>query len=287
MSTAEELLCSRKWRLLHSLWMLFGWVPFALTTWIGYLIIGVRARNWRWIAIAIAFFVSGCVWFAVLGWIGSQTGTEKGEVSPEPYNTYLNVTVWGSVILWLGNAAGLQWWINRRWLVQRARLAQRSSAPWYATATATGGLPTVIATDSHQIASVISHAVADGSASSQPVTPTSLPDRTTSRPLVPNAASDSVATPRLTTVNINTAGVSDLAALPGMDFAAASQIVIARDQGGYFRDVAELATRAEVKPHVLAGLLSRITVGTTADAVTPPSPRAPTQIRDSGRRLEF
>lgn len=59
MTTAEELLCSRRWRLARGAWMLFGWFPFAFTAWIGYMIIGVKSRNWKWIALSVAFFVFG------------------------------------------------------------------------------------------------------------------------------------------------------------------------------------------------------------------------------------
>lgn len=273
MNTPEELLCSRRWRLRHSLWMLWGWFPFALTAWVGYLIIGVKARNWRWILTAVGFFIFGCIWIGVIGWVGGQTNVQKGEVAPEPYATYTSIAMITNLLLWLGNAAGVQWWINRKWLVWRAHNDKNTPKAWYATVTATGGGHTPSPANPHQVSTVMDTAFAYGSASTASaavdfnrvfkVTPTKVP------------------------IDINTATEDDFAALPGIDAATAQRVVVARNQAGGFRETAELVTHAGVKPHVFAGLVTLVTASTKPGSVTPTGEPERAPSSKNGRRLEF
>lgn len=303
MTTAEELLCSRKWRLTRSLWMLFGWFPFALTAWIGYLIIGVKARNWKWIGISIALFVFACAFFAVIRWVGAEAGVQKGESMPEPYATPSNIAMWSSIIVWLGNAAGLQWWINRKWLVWRAHNDKKVSAPWYATATASG--QPASQQDPQRVAALFDTTLANGSGSSlpgptqppppaprapvpqspawpQPAPPT--PAGATPVPAAFVAPSVAMVPPAL---DINTASQNELAALPGFDAAIAAQVVAVRNQAGGFDDTSELVTRAGVQPHVVAGLLGRIIVSTMPGPYQSPPSAGSGPASPHGRRLEF
>lgn len=284
MSTAEELLCSRKWRLRRGLWMLWGWVPFALTAWVGYLTIGIKARNWKWILTAVLFFLFGCAWIWVLGWTGSETDVQKGESMPEPYSTYLNISMWSSILLWLGNAAWVQWLVNRRWLVWRAHNDKKVTTPWYATATATpGGLP-ASAVDPGRVSAVIDSALADGQASSLPpqvaVSAPALSPTPQGEPAQDKGSASSL-------VDVNTATVAQLAALPGLNADAAAQLVGIRDQIGGFRDSADLVTRGGMKPHVLAGLRTQIAVVADTDIAPATPPPLTDQGRNAGRRLEF
>jgi hypothetical protein len=105
-------------------------IPFGWAAWIGYLIIGAKSRNWKWIAIAGGFFVFVVITLSVMGNLPS---IEKGDSYPEPYNIISNWVISINLIVWIGNAIGLQWWINRKWLVWRARNDKTVSTPWHAT----------------------------------------------------------------------------------------------------------------------------------------------------------
>lgn len=253
MSTPEELLCSRKWRMAHGLWMLFGWFPLALTAWIGYLIIGVRARNWRWILLSVGFFAFGTV---MLGIYSTFPEVAKNESYPAPYDTYSRILSGITLVVWLGNAVGLQWWINRRWLVWRARNDRRVSMPWYATATQ-GPAPAAAASAGLGPAVDAAFASTDRS--------------------VPAGGAEPL--------DLNAATADQLAALPGFDVETAARVVAAREAVGGFVRTADLVARAGVKPHVFAAIQDRV-VARDRVAASPPAP-PPVEVPASGRRLEF
>ena len=293
MTTAEELLCSRKWRLARGAWMLFGWFPFAFTAWIGYMIIGVKSRNWKWIALSVAFFVFGTAVISVMSWVGGETNVQKGEALPEPYATYSSIAMWSSLIVWLGNAAGLQWWINRKWLIWRAHNDKKVSTPWYATATASGQPPAHA--DPQRVSTVLAATLANGSGTSAPGTPPArqAPPAPLAPPvpLTPPVMTPSSPVPPVTTtpasLDINTATQDELAMLPGFDAAIAAQVVAVRSQSGGFGDASELVSRAGVKPHVLAGVLGRITLSARSGHAQSSAASNDTQTSRNGRRLEF
>lgn len=268
MSTPEELLCSRKWRLRQGAWMLFGWVPFALTAWAGYLIIGIRARNWKWIVTAVVFFTYGIAFFSVMSWVGGS-GVQKGEPIPEPYNVVSNITMWTSLLVWIGNAAVVQWFVNRKWLVWRAHHDKKLSTPWYATATA-GTVPAPPIPPQQQISEAFGAAL-----NTTPPTPPAAPLAAQAT----TGASEATAATPPRILDVNSATTDELASLPGFDVAAAAAVVAARDQVGGFRELTDLVTRAGVKPHVLANIQDQLAI------TTPPqnTAAAPTH----GRRLEF
>lgn len=309
MTTAEELLCSRRWRLTRSLWMLFGWFPFAFTAWIGYMIIGVKSKNWKWIAISIAFFVFGTAVFSVMMWVAGETNVQKGEPFPQPYATYSSIAMWSSLIVWLGNAAGLQWWINRKWLVWRANNDKKVSAPWYATATASG--QPASHHDPQRVAMLFDTTLANGSGSSVPGPiqppppaprapvaqpapvhqPPAWPQPAPATPAGAVSAPAAFVAPSAATVppvlDINTATQNELASLPGFDASIAAQIVAVRNQTGGFGDTSELVTRAGVRPHLLTGLSGRIVVSSASGPFPPHASAESTPAPQHGRRLEF
>ena len=280
MSTAEELLCSRKWRLARGLWMLLGWVPFGWAAWVGYLIIGVKARNWKWLAIAAGFLAYTVTTFSIMG---SMPRIEKGESYPEPYNVISALVMWPNLIIWIGNAAGLQWWINRKWLVWRAHNNTRISTPWYATATASR--PVEAPVEQGQVTAVIDNALANAPG-------TIRATLTTPAPRPPTASGTSYAPPLVSkspiVLDINLANSEQLASLPGLDAHTAAQVVAARDGAGGFRDTTDLVTRAGVKPHIFAALEGHIFVSAaTSVPVAHPAVAPPVPGSEHGRRLEF
>lgn len=285
MSTAEELLCSRKWRLTHSLWMILGWVPMALTAWVGYLIIGIRAKNWKWILISVALFAWLVGWFA---WSSTFPTIAKGTPVPEQYAASFGWWGFSSVIVWLGNAIGLQWWINRKWLVGRAH--RDEAAPWYATATA--GTRGVSATEGARGATTIDQALGTlppsipAAYSSPQSAPAQLTPVAPSSPPVysPVLVAQPAAVVRL---DLNDATRDQLATLLGFDPATVDQVVAARQRLGGFKDPSELVSFGGVKPHVFAAIQARITVEGQASQAAPATPKTNPKPEPGGRRLDF
>jgi DNA uptake protein ComE-like DNA-binding protein len=258
--------------------MLLGWVPFAWAAWIGYLIIGAKARNWKWITLAGGFFVFDVVTFSVMG---SLPRIEKGDSYPAPYDVINNWTMSVNLIVWMGNAIGLQWWINRKWLVWRARNDKKASTPWYATATAgdSGSEPDARG----RVATVIGNAVATGSASTSEGAPPVVPDLNSQHLVLQAPELDASAV-----LDINTASQDQLGGLPGIDEATVAKVVAARDDIGGFGDVTELVTRVGVKPHIFAQLQGRISASASPrDPVPKPTTAQPLRAPENGRRLEF
>lgn len=292
MRTAEELLCSRKWRLTHSLWMILGWVPMALTAWIGYLIIGIRAKNWKWILISVPLFAWPIVWFA---WSSTFPKMAKGDLIPETYAASTNWWVLTALIVWLGNAIGLQWWINRRWLVWRAH--RDEVAPWYATATATAtatagrrgvsaAVGTHAATTIDQALGTLPPSIPATAYNSPQSAPWQLPPVAPPTPPVfrPAPIAQPAAVVRL---DLNSATRDQLATLPGFDPSTVDQVVAARQRLGGFKDASELVSFAGVRPHVFAAIQARITVEAQAAPAVPATPKTNPNPEPGGRRLDF
>lgn len=280
MSTPEELLCSRKWRLVQSLWMILGWVPLALTAWVGYLIIGIRAKNWKWLVLAGAFLG----WLFVYGaWFETFPTVAKGESMPAEYATSNGWWAACGLLVWLGNAIGLQLWINRKWLLWRAH--HHKNVPWYATATQGNRVtqpvgpsgPATIDDAFNGLSSVVTsppRSIAPGG----PVMP-SIPPSPMDLHKPPATAAGQFAQ-----LNLNGATREQLAALPGIDAWSADQIVTARERLGGFRDVSELVSFAGVKPHIFADIQTRVTIDTPAPARPQPQTNS---MPPGGRRLDF
>jgi len=76
------------WRLLHSAWVLTS-LPLGLTTWAGFLYIGMRTRRARWLWAAGAYAV-GAVLFIVLA-IATPTDA-AGEADPDSWQDKLGLT---------------------------------------------------------------------------------------------------------------------------------------------------------------------------------------------------
>lgn len=273
MSAPEELLCSRKWRLMQSWWMLFGWFPLAVAAWIGYLIIGVRAKNWKWLLIGAALFAWIVAMFTLIPTVPKD--------APAPDTPEMAFWALSSIVVWFGNAIGLQWFINRQWLVWRAHHDKR--LPWYASATQGTRIidiptPQSLTTIDRAFTSLPA-APAPLSATSGPVAPAVPPP---SAVLQTHAAT---ATAPVVLLNVNSATSEQFASLPGFDARTAEQIISARDHLGGFRDLAELVSVAGVKPHIFAAIRGRVTLGATS--TVRPAQQANSTRPPNGRRLDF
>ena len=75
-TTAEQRLSSWPWRLGHSLWTLWAVLGFSLFAWIGFLYIGARATNRRWLAMAGVWFLVSVLVIALF------PNTEVGQPAP-------------------------------------------------------------------------------------------------------------------------------------------------------------------------------------------------------------
>lgn len=108
------------WRLAHSIWVLPAIVGAGVLTWLGFVYIGVRARNRRWLIAGGLWLVYSAVAIAI-----TAPYTAKGQVVPSAQ----------SLVFLMGYLAGLihtfvtlpGWW---RWC------AERSRAKWTARAEA-------------------------------------------------------------------------------------------------------------------------------------------------------
>lgn len=281
MRTPEELLCSRKWRIAHSSWMLLGFFPFAVLAWVGYLIIGIKARNWKWLVLAAVFLGWVIGWFA---WTASWGSVEKYEPHPDPVsNAWWG---WTGILVWLGNAFVLQWIVNRRWLVWRAHYR---AEVWYKNATATRttseseprpATPSTV--------TGIMHTALEGGR--EPAVTSAYPSASAlsgpqyaAQPDTPGSVGPTAVPPEQANdvLDLNTATSDDLARLPGIDSAWADHIIRIRQQLGGFKDSAQLVTAASLQPHIFAALRGRFEVR------TPPDGEASPHTPSSGRRLEF
>lgn len=284
--------------MMRGTWMLWGWFPFAWTAWVGYLIIGIKARSWKWIATAIGFFAFGLGSMIAMVMITNAAtaaaGHElaKGESWPEPWSTYSSLVVVVLLVVWIGNAAAVQWFVNRKWLVWRAHNNAKSATPWYATATATPGAAVGSGVPPTQVspAVAVDNALrASEPADVPPATSTAAPLLTPPAPATPQTPSR-LAPPAPGTlyapgmakpapIDLNTATRDQLVTLPGIDLAWADHIIATRSRVGGFTNPADLVTAASVQPHVFAGIRDRL-------VATPPAVPEPA-IPADGRRLEF
>lgn len=107
-ATVDRRLRSWPWRLGHSLWTLWAIFGFGLFTWIGFLYIGGRARNRRWLLMAGLWFVVSLI----IAFLAPENS--PGQPGPDWYAP-LVVAVW-----LLGAAQSIAalpaWW---RWRAQR------------------------------------------------------------------------------------------------------------------------------------------------------------------------
>lgn len=92
------------WRITHSVWSLWTFLTFGLATWIGFLYIGIRARNTRWL-------LFGLLWFVVSTAVLIVTPTSE---DGQPTSDWTAVGVMGLWVLAIVHTARTlpTWW---RW----------------------------------------------------------------------------------------------------------------------------------------------------------------------------
>lgn len=278
MSTPEELLCRRGWRLRHSLWMLWGILSFGLLWGVGFAIVGVRARHRLWLVMAGVWLVYLIVEFWVLG---STDMPAKGEPATALSSAMGNVML----LSWIVGGV-LAWFVNRRWLVWRAHHGPRR--PWYITTTGSAGdggaspaAPVVTAGMVDEVLRSAEPTRPRGAETARTVAPPAqwISSASTPQPAlgVQVATSGAAETPQ-TPLDLNTASRDQLANLPGIDLAWADHIIAIRQRQGGFSSPADLVTMASVQPHIFAAIRDRLVAGAPIARADSPS---------DGRRLEF
>jgi hypothetical protein len=253
-STPEELLCNRRWRIVHGLWMLWGILSFGVFACVGWLYIGLRSKSRLFLTVGGVLLAWTVAFLALYSAIDLPAG--KGVTGTPTQETQSNLLYGSATVVWIASSIGA-WFANRRWLVWRAN--RDAALPWYANATSTPQPPP--APNSQQVSANVDAAFATGPAASSTRTP---------------QAAESGAT-----LNLNSATASQLAELPGLNAETAAHVVAVRARVGGFDAAPDLVTEAGIQPHVFAQIQGRVSV-TDKDSNPPPTPSP-----ESGRRLEF
>jgi DNA uptake protein ComE-like DNA-binding protein len=236
--TPEEKLCSRTWRLRNSAGVLWSVLSFGLLTGVGFLVRGIKAKNKMWIGLGVGFGVIGV---GLMATSSVNTGTKAA-----PIHT-LAGDIWGWTwfISFIGGVA-LTLVMNRKWLIWKAN---STDSKWYAQAGSESAgvqISPVVGFDPHAATAALSAAAAQTIQTS------------TDSPSFVLQESNSGAAKRL---DVNSASVQDLAALPGVGQNMAQRIVQARDGSGYFSSFEQLVSKSGVQPHVLIPLRDRLVFG--------------------------
>ncbi|PPJ00180.1 hypothetical protein C5E51_35380 [Nocardia nova] len=282
MTSPEERLCSRTWRLRNSAWVLWGILSIGLLTFVGFLIIGTRARSKTWLISAAGWGVYGIGMMIAMSNI--DTGTKQHPVHSTA-NSILSVVMF---IGWIG-AIVHTLYINRPYLKWKAH---QTTTPWYGAptkprpapypGTASAGLPpevdaTLRGYPHNAPSAAPTWSPAPANPAWQPQPPTGQQPWSPATNTQPGAPAP--AYPQQTTgpIDINSAGLHDLQQL-GLDPAAAQAVLTTRARLGRYTAPDQIMTEAAIPPHVYLSIKDRLT--------TSASPRQSSSTTP-GRKLEF
>ena len=267
MTTPEQLLVDPKWRRHHSIYTL--WALFFGFGFVSFLYTGIRAKKSKW-----------TIWGAIYGVVVIGAISIGGSLSPEDPDAATplgaNIAYTMLMIAWVVSAIHV-FRERKEWLRWKA---EHSGQPrWFEPSTPTTPAPEAdlsgldIADPSREYLAPpppdppLRPARAPGSAPPPPVDPpskraTDLPPPPTAPPSrsQPLAAASSHQQGEPERVDLNTASIDALAALPGVGIATARRIAEKRKQQGGFESVDEAAIAVGVQPHVRARLQQLATV---------------------------
>ncbi|MYV98564.1 helix-hairpin-helix domain-containing protein [Streptomyces sp. SID3343] len=236
-NSGRHLLAQRGWRFRHSLWVLFPILSFGLLTSVGFVIVGARARRADWWGPGVGYFVLSIVVLIMSG------KSDEGSVGQAVSSALL-------LVAWLGGIAHA-FLINRSWLRWRAehndeivnRYAPRM-APAPPTSWTQGGPPPVSRWA--------------GGAAGGPHAPSPRWAHDPHRDGPPQGVYGSVPPPAPQPLDVNTAGIGELAGLPGFDYERAGRVVTARGQQNGFRVIEDFHRAAALTPHEIAGVREHV-----------------------------
>jgi hypothetical protein len=240
-TSGQRPLAQRGWRIRHSLWILFPALSFGLLTSVGFVIVGARASRRAWWGAGVGYFVLAVVALTIPG-AGGPGSVLEGVGSALLF------------VLWLGGV-GHAFLINPSWLRWRAgredeianrhtpQLAPASTASW-----TQGGPPPMTSW------------AAGPPAATQPRGPQGAygAQRAHEAPWdgPPQAAYGSapppVSRPGSQPLDVNTAGIGELAGLPGFDYERAGRVVTTRGRQNGFGAVEDFHRAAALAPHEIA-----------------------------------
>jgi DNA uptake protein ComE-like DNA-binding protein len=250
--TPEEKLCSRWWRLGHSAWLLISILSVGIFTWVGFLFIGIQAKNRYWLISAGGWGLATLVYIIASGQVDG--GTKEAPIK----SFAADMQALGLFLLWIGGMIH-SFTVRRAWLRWRA---QKGAAAWYAS-------PAVpqVPQESQFDASALDRALRDESPLLAPqvasqVAPPAAPPVTSSHQ-----------------IDLNHGSRAELKTALDLDDAWADWIIATRDRLGGFSELDQLMTEAQMPPHMFLAMRNRI---------APPAPfsgQAPNTA--AGRRLDL
>jgi hypothetical protein len=281
MTTPEEKLCSRKWRMLHSSYLLWSILSFGLFTFIGFWVIAGKSRRRAWVISASLWTIFNVVTIVLLG---SGEGGSK-----ENPDTSTIATIY-STMLFIGFVGGIlhSVLVRKAWL--RWKAYQQPGA-WYAqsgpgsASPAAGGARLDPAQADGLLRGGYVPPAQAAAAAPAPTGAWNPPVQTVTQPAWPTPApapqNDHSHVARPTEIDINGADVSAFMSV-GLDRPWAEWLVTTRGQVGLFTSVDQLLTDAQMPPHLFASVRGRLTVGQSGNDASglPPRPGA-------GRRLDL
>jgi len=254
-TTPEQLLADAKWRRRHSLYTL--WALFIGFGFVSLFYTGVRSKKNKWTTVGVIY---GVLTIASIS-IGSAVSPKDPE-APTPLAENIAMTIF--FITWVVSAIHVfrerKEWL--RWKASAVRQPQWYETPVGTTAPLAPDL-TALAMDD-PTADYLAPPPPKPAASSgrrlppPPVAPpphaatTHQPPPPPPRP--PSSKPPAPAAPPAAAVDLNTADVDEIAALPGVGIATATRIVEERKRRSGFESVDEAALAAQVRPHVRSRL---------------------------------
>ncbi len=239
--TPAQRLRDRGWRLRHSLWLLGPTLGVSLLTGAAFLYIGIKARRRAWWIPGIVYVLTLGVGFSLAG--GAETSVRSD---------------WSAGILaavWIGGIIHALL-VNKDWLRWRAQNAD----PWYAQERV--ATSEVFPQNDSTPAEISGLGVATDRfySNSRPATVHDMPSTQAQSPASPPPGAPS-SPPEPSKVDVNTASVSDLIRLPGIDPSRATTIISTRERSGPFPTPEAFAAAGGLQPHEFSRVRNLVVCG--------------------------
>lgn len=234
------------WRILNSLWLIVPIIGFGCVSGAPLIVLGALARRKSWWISGVVYTVVSTSAFAVFTVSTETTSTEE-----TTYTAWSDISIIVLMVSWLACIVH-SIVVNVLWLQWRA-----GYAPWPER------VPPPVAGQSGSWPSTLPPGLLPPPGTYYPPAPTGTtptpaptPAPTAEAGAGTHAGAGERAPGRL---DLNTATVEQLAALPGLSRPAAERIVAEREARGGFQSLADLAGLGEVAPHELARIRDYVT----------------------------
>lgn len=247
MTDPATLLANDFWVRANSRWRYWTWTLFA--TWVAFMLIGMRARHPRWIALGFAYsipFIGFC--------IADAAGGENSEDTAAYTVSMIVMLVFWPVSIFHAQHL-LPRYLQIRAEVETAPGRGRAPMPPPAGHAGPPGAPPPQVHD-HPLVSDAQHASA-GYFDGPGPNPGPAPGGMGGTPLSRWRSPEHPETPEVrhgAPVDLNRAGAAELADLPGIGIVLAKRAIDIRDRAGEFDSIDAFGAALELKPHVLERL---------------------------------